>query len=203
MTTHSGRFDSVKVIVGLGNPGKKYVGTRHNIGFDVVVVLAERFSADRWKSGFEAETTEINIGGERVFLAAPQTYMNLSGRSVRAIVKFFKVDLNDLLLVHDDMNLPTGQLRIRGSGSAGGQKGLQNTIDQLGTSDFARLRIGVGRPPSGVVSSNYVLQKFMKSEMPIMQECVDRSASAVECWVRNGVDATMNQYNQSLPANEN
>ncbi|QDT34386.1 aminoacyl-tRNA hydrolase [Thalassoglobus polymorphus] len=189
----------MKIVVGLGNPGKKYVGTRHNIGFDVLAVLAQRFSADRWKSSFEAEVTDIQIGSERVVLVAPQTFMNLSGRSVRAVVKFYKVSHSELLLVHDDMNLPTGRLRLRGTGSAGGQKGLQNTIDQLGTSDFARLRVGVGRPPGKMDAANYVLQKFSKSEFSKMEHCVERAASAVECWVQDGVEKAMNEFNQTAP----
>ncbi len=187
----------MKIVVGLGNPGKKYAGTRHNIGFDVLVALSERFSADRWRTSFEAETTEIQIGSERIQLVAPQTFMNLSGRSVRSIVNFYKISLADLLLVHDDMNLPTGRLRLRSSGSAGGQKGLQNTIDQLGTSDFARLRVGVGRPPSGVDATNYVLHKFSKAERLKMEECVSRAASAVECWVEEGVEQAMNLFNRA------
>lgn len=187
----------MKVVVGLGNPGKKYQGTRHNIGFEVLLGLAERFSAGSWRSNFEAECTEIQIGTDKVLLLAPQTYMNLSGRSVRAMVNFYKLPLKDLLLVHDDMNLPTGRLRLRASGSAGGQKGLQNTIDQLGTSDFARLRVGVGRPSEGVSVVNHVLQTFTKAERLIMEECVGQAASAVECWVQAGVDKAMNLFNQS------
>lgn len=186
----------MKIVVGLGNPGNKYAGTRHNVGFDVIGVLAQRFFADRGKINFEAETTEIQVGEERVLLAAPQTYMNLSGRSVRAMVNFYKISLADLLLVHDDMNLPLGRLRLRGSGSAGGQKGLQNTIDQLGSSDFARLRIGVGRPPGKMDAADFVLQKFRKSEVETVEDCVSRAASAVECWVRNGLEQAMNLYNQ-------
>jgi peptidyl-tRNA hydrolase, PTH1 family len=187
----------VKVVVGLGNPGRKYVGTRHNIGFDVVVLLAGRFSADRWRTRFEAETTEIEIGGERVLLAAPQTYMNLSGRSVRSIINFFKLPLSDLLLICDDMNLPCGRLRLRKSGSAGGQKGLKNTIDQLGSEQFARLRIGIGRPPEGMDSSRYVLQSYSKAEREIMEETAHRAADAVETWVREGIEPAMNRFNRS------
>ncbi|MBT5020065.1 MAG: aminoacyl-tRNA hydrolase [Planctomicrobium sp.] len=187
----------MKIVVGLGNPGKKYQGTRHNIGFDVLVGLAERFSAGSWRSSFEAEVTEIQVGSEKVLLLAPQTFMNLSGRSVRAVVNFYKLPIKDLLLVHDDINLPTGRLRLRGSGSAGGQKGLQNTIDQLGTSDFARLRIGVDRPSENVSVVNHVLQTFTKAERIIIEECVGRAASAVECWVNEGVNQAMNTFNQT------
>lgn len=186
----------MKIVVGLGNPGRKYVGTRHNVGFDVLVVLAERFSAEKWRPGFEAEVTEIQIGSERLLLVAPQTFMNLSGRSVRAVVNFYKVPLQQILLIHDDINLPTGRLRLRASGSAGGQKGLQNTIDQLGSREFPRLKIGVGRPPAGQDVSSYVLQKFSKTEWPLMEECVHRAASAVETWCSAGIEQAMNEYNR-------
>lgn len=186
----------MKVVVGLGNPGRKYVGTRHNIGFDVVALLAGRFSAEGWRTRFEAETTEIQIGGERVLLAAPQTYMNVSGRSVRSIVNFFKLPLSDLLLICDDMNLPSGRLRLRKSGSAGGQKGLQNSINQLGSDKFARLRIGIGRPPEGMDPSRYVLQSYSKAERKVMEEAAHRAADAVETWVRDGIDPAMNRFNR-------
>ncbi|MEW4487843.1 aminoacyl-tRNA hydrolase [Thalassoglobus sp. JC818] len=196
------KVEAVKVIVGLGNPGKKYVGTRHNIGFEALIAFAGRFGETNWKTKFDAETAEVLAGTERVFLAAPQTYMNLSGRSVRKIVDFFQVDLSDLLLVHDDMNLETGRLRIRASGSAGGQKGLQNTIDQLGSNEFARLRIGIGRPPQGISGANFVLQRFAKSEIPDMEECLARSVSAMETWALQGADAAMNAFNQSSQKDE-
>lgn len=187
----------MKIVVGLGNPGKKYEGTRHNVGFDVLLALFQRFAADRWRSSFEAEVTEVQVSGERVLLVAPQTYMNLSGRSVRSVVSFYKTPLSELLLVHDDINLETGRLRIRSSGSSGGQKGLQNAIDQLGTADFSRLRVGVGRPSEGGNVVDHVLQKFTKAERIIMESCVDRAASAVEAWVREGVDKAMNLFNPS------
>lgn len=187
----------VKIVVGLGNPGRKYAGTRHNVGFEVLLILAQRFGAGSWRTRFEAEVNEIQVGGQRVLLAAPQTYMNLSGRSVRAIVDFHKADLSELLLICDDMNLPCGRLRLRKSGSAGGQKGLKNTIDQLGSEDFARLRIGVGRPPEGVDPANYVLQRFSKSELSDVEQAVARAASAVETWLTDGIDAAMNAFNRA------
>lgn len=187
----------MKFVVGLGNPGRKYVGTRHNVGFEVLLVLADRFAAGRWRTRFEAEVNEIEVSGERVLLVAPQTYMNLSGRSVQAIVNFHQADLSNLLLVCDDMNLPCGRLRLRPSGSAGGQKGLKNTIDQLGSQEFARLRIGVGRPPAGIDPANHVLQRFSQSEMKEMEQVVSRAASAVECWVSSGVETAMNTFNRA------
>lgn len=190
----------MKVVVGLGNPGKKYAGTRHNVGFQVLEILSRRHSAPAWRKGFEAEVTEISFGGNRVLLVAPQTYMNLSGRSVKGVVHFYKCSLNDLIVISDDLNLPAGQLRLRQSGSAGGQKGLQNIIEQLGTNEFARLRIGIGRPPEGMDSANYVLQKFTSREQAEMERAVDRAADAVEMWTSAGMDVTMNRFNRSPDA---
>jgi len=190
----------VKIIVGLGNPGRKYAGTRHNIGFEVVRVLAERNAGERWRSRFEAETTEIQVRGERLLLVAPQTFMNLSGRSVRSVVDFFKTPLADLLIICDDLNLDCGRLRIRASGSAGGQKGIQNIIDQLGTPEFPRLRIGIGRPDGGVSTVNYVLQTFAKQERPMMDQAVDRAELAVETWVSEGIEVAMTKFNRSAEA---
>lgn len=187
----------MKIVVGLGNPGRKYSGTRHNVGFDVLEELASRHAAERWRNRFEAETTEIQIGDERVLLVAPQTYMNLSGRCVKNVMEFFKLPLADLLVVCDDLNLPCGRLRIRRSGTAGGQKGLKNTIDQLGTTEFTRLRIGIGRPDDGQDVVNYVLQPFTKAERSAMDETIQKAASAVETWVREGSDAAMNKFNRA------
>jgi PTH1 family peptidyl-tRNA hydrolase len=192
----------VKVVVGLGNPGRKYAGTRHNVGFDVLNVLAERHAGERWRSRFEAETSEILLGTERVLLVAPQTYMNLSGRSVRSVVDFFKIPLADLLVISDDLNLDVGRLRLRPSGSAGGQKGLQNIIDRLGTTEFPRLRIGIGRPREGMDTVNYVLQTFAKSERPVVDQAIDRAEMAVESWVNEGIEAAMTKFNRSDGAAE-
>ncbi len=192
----------MKVVVGLGNPGRKYAGTRHNVGFDVLNVLAERHAGERWRSRFEAETSEILLGTERVLLVAPQTYMNLSGRSVRSVVDFFKIPLADLLVISDDLNLDVGRLRLRPSGSAGGQKGLQNIIDRLGTTEFPRLRIGIGRPREGMDTVNYVLQTFAKSERPVVDQAIDRAEMAVESWVNEGIEAAMTKFNRSDGAAE-
>lgn len=185
----------MRLVAGLGNPGRRYAGTRHNVGFDVLEELARRFSAPPSKLKFEAELTEIVIGDERVLLAAPQTFMNLSGRSVRAIVDFYKLPFDAVLVVSDDLNLPVGQLRLRGAGSAGGQKGLKNIIDQFGTENVPRLRIGIDRPPGGRDATDYVLQKFSRSERELIDEAVRRAADGVELWVKQGLNAAMNQIN--------
>jgi PTH1 family peptidyl-tRNA hydrolase len=189
----------MKLVVGLGNPGRKYAGTRHNVGFDVVALLARRFNAPAPRSDFQAEVTEAAIHGERALLAAPQTYMNLSGRSVRQIVDFYKLPLDQLLIVCDDLNLPPGRLRLRASGSAGGQKGLQNIIEHLGTEDFPRLRLGIGRPPPQIDAVDYVLMRFPTEERELIARAVEQAADAVDVWVRVGTSAAMNQVNAARP----
>ena len=192
----------MRIVVGLGNPGKEYQGTRHNIGFELLAELGRRFAAPRAKQKFEAELAEILVGNERVALLAPQTYMNLSGRSVRKAIDFYQLAAADLLVVCDDLNLSVGRLRMRRSGSAGGQKGLLNIIQQLGTPDVPRLRIGIGAAPAGRDAANYVLAKFSKSEQEAMQAAVQTAASAVECWVQDGLDAAMNRYNAVADSRE-
>ncbi len=188
----------MKLIVGLGNPGDKYKGTRHNIGFDVLDELAKRYAtASRWQKKFEARVVEVQLGESKALLVAPQTFMNLSGRSVRTVMGFYKLTLSDLLLICDDMNLPVGHLRLRANGSAGGQNGLKDTIQQLGSSEFARLRFGVGRPSEGVDAVHHVLQPFSKTEQEIVEVGISKAANAVNAWVNDGIDSAMNQFNQT------
>jgi PTH1 family peptidyl-tRNA hydrolase len=185
----------LKLIVGLGNPGRKYAGTRHNVGYDVIAELVKRTSAGTSKLRFESEFWEANIAGEKVLLACPVTYMNLSGRAIQQILAFFKLTPEDLVVICDDLNLPAGKLRLRKSGTAGGQKGLQNTIDQLGTTDFARLRIGIDRPPGQMAASDYVLAKIRPEDKEVLESAVWKAADAVESIVKTGVDLTMNTVN--------
>jgi len=187
----------LKIIAGLGNPGKKYLGTRHNVGFEVLEELGRHWNVSGWRSRFEAEVAEAQFQGQRLLLLLPQTYMNLSGRSIRSAVDFYKVALPDVLVVCDDLNLETGRLRLKGSGTAGGQNGLKNIIAQLGTTEFARLRVGIGRPPEGMDAVQHVLQAFARSERPIMQEAVYRAARAVESWATQGLAAAMNTFNRA------
>ena len=184
----------MKVVAGLGNPGKKYAGTRHNIGFVVVEACAKLAGDAEWRKRFDSQCSEVRIGSETVLLVCPQTFMNLSGAAIRLILGFYKLSPDDLLVVCDDMNLPAGKLRLRAEGTAGGQKGLQNTIDQLGTTRFARLRFGVGRPPEFMDSSDYVLGRFGKDETEV-ESAVSRAAEAVRLWVEQGVAAAMNRVN--------
>jgi len=190
----------MKVVVGLCNPGSEYQGTRHNVGFLALEELLRRQESSgvgfsRSGSRFEAVMAEIRIGTETVRLVAPQTYMNLSGRSVRKVVDFYHLPPDDLLVVCDDLNLDTGRLRLRSSGSAGGQKGLHDIINRLGTDDFCRLRIGIGRPPGRMDAADYVLRKFRKNEQELIDQAVVLAADAVELWVHDGIEATMNRYN--------
>ena len=185
----------MKVLVGLGNPGKKYEGTRHNVGFEVVAELAYRHGATKPKLKFEAEIAEVALAGQKLLLVAPQTYMNASGRSVRQLADFYQIAANDLLVACDDINLKLGQLRIRRSGSSGGQKGLENIIQHMGTQGVPRLRIGVDKPAPGRDSAEYVLERFRKSELATIDTAVRRAADAVATWVAEGLDQTMNRYN--------
>jgi peptidyl-tRNA hydrolase, PTH1 family len=185
----------MKLVVGLGNPGPKYAGTRHNVGFDVLDRLSAAAPGSTVWTKFEAELCSVSIGSEKVLLAAPQTYMNLSGRAVRSLMDFYKLAASDLLVVCDDLNLEPGRLRLRGSGTAGGQKGLQNIIQHLGTQEFARLRIGIGRPPGRMDAAAYVLQKFAAQERELMEVVVAQAADGVGLWVRQGIEAAMNRLN--------
>lgn len=185
----------MKLIVGLGNPGPQYAGTRHNVGFDVLQVLGQRLNVDRWKSQFEAEIADGRIGDERVLLLAPTTYMNLSGRAVKSHLVFHKVTAADVLVICDDLNLPSGKLRLRASGTAGGQKGLQNIVDQLGTPQVPRLRIGIGRPAPPIDPSDYVLGRFSAEERSGIDAACQSAADAVELWVKHGLAAAMNKFN--------
>ncbi len=185
----------MKLVVGLGNPGRKYAGTRHNVGFDVLDELSRRASAPAPRSSMDALVADAQLAGERVLLAAPQTFMNLSGRSVRQMIDFYKLPLDDLLVVCDDLNLPCGKLRLRKSGSAGGQKGLQSIIQQLGTEDFPRLRIGIDRPPPRMDSAAYVLARFSAHEREDIERAILVAADGVEFWLREGAEAAMNRIN--------
>jgi PTH1 family peptidyl-tRNA hydrolase len=185
----------MKLVVGLGNPGRKYEATRHNVGFAVLGVLARRHSAAATRFAFHAETADVQIGSERVLLLCPQTYMNRSGKSVVAARDFYKLENQDLLVVCDDFNLPLGRLRARARGSAGGQRGLEDIIRALGSEEFCRLRVGIGQPPSGRDPADYVLSRFREEEREEIELAVQRAADAVEVWVTRGIDECMNRFN--------
>jgi PTH1 family peptidyl-tRNA hydrolase len=185
----------MKVVVGLGNPGKEYDGTRHNVGFEVLALIAQRFDVGRPKAKFKAEVAEVSIKNQKTILLSPLTYMNLSGQSVRAALDFYKLPVSDVLVICDDINLEVARLRFRPSGSAGGQNGLKNIIQQLGCQDFGRLRVGVGKTPPNWNASDFVLGKFGADERSEMDLGISRAANAVEAWIEHGIEAAMNQFN--------
>lgn len=185
----------MKLIVGLGNPGVRYRGTRHNLGFEVVEALARRRGVAFAKSRAEALVAEAP-GDPLVVLAKPLTYMNRSGAAVRALVEAYQLPLPDLLVVADDVNLPVGHVRARARGSAGGHHGLESIIEALGTEEFARLRIGVGREEGPL--EDYVLARFTREERELIGDAIARAADAVELFVAEGIDRVMNVYNRRV-----
>ena len=188
----------MKLIVGLGNPGRKYAGTRHNVGFDALDVLAERHRLD-WESGpAEALIAKWRIGG--ALLAKPLTFMNLSGHPVGELLRFFKIDPGDLLVIVDDVALDVGRLRARPSGSAGGHNGLKSIIGALGTEDFARVRVGIGRGDARRDLADHVLAKFDPQERTEVAEAVGRAADAAELFVTEGIGPVMNRFNRKEDA---
>jgi peptidyl-tRNA hydrolase, PTH1 family len=185
----------MKLVVGLGNPGRRYEGTRHNIGYLVLAELARRHGVSPVKTRFHGEVVEAELGGQKALLLSPTTFMNLSGVSVQEAVGFYKLPNEDLLVLCDDLNLPVGKLRLRSRGSAGGQKGLDDIIGRLGTDEFSRLRVGIGAAPAGWDWANYVLSKFTPGELPVIRQAVESAAEAVAVWAREGIEICMNQYN--------
>ena len=193
----------MKLIVGLGNPGDSYVDSRHNIGFSVIKALSKRHKVvlkrDR---GTFSLSGRVTIELHAVILAMPLTFMNLSGSAVKDLLKKHKVSVEDLLVVLDDLDLELGRLRIRAFGSSGGHRGLTSIIEALGTSEFARLRIGVGRPPRHVEASEYVLLPFRRSERAAVTESIDRAVACCEHWTDAGITGTMNIFNKEKKADE-
>jgi PTH1 family peptidyl-tRNA hydrolase len=185
----------MKIVAGLGNPGPKYDRTRHNVGYRVIEELSQRLAAGKPRLRFDATLAEGNLGDEKVLLAAPQTYMNESGRSVQQLIDFYGLQLSDLLVVCDDFNLELARLRMRSGGSAGGQKGLADIIRKLATEEFPRLRIGIGRPPEQMDAADFVLSKFKRSEQNTIDDAVVRAAEGVELWIRSGIAPAMNRIN--------
>lgn len=192
----------MKIVVGLGNPGSKYAATRHNIGFDVVDYLAAGPGVGGFRSAFQSEAAEFTEGGEKVLLVKPQTFMNLSGRAVRAVLDFYKLTPADLLVICDDYNLPLGKLRVRAKGSHGGQNGLRNIQEQLGTDEYPRLRMGIGQPAPGE-AVDFVLTRFKPGERAAVEEAVANAAAGVLVWVRQGLPACMNRVNGPEPGTDN
>ena len=184
----------MRIVVGLGNPGREYADTRHNIGFMVLAELARRNSAKAERSRFRAELTEYFMNGEKIILVAPQTYMNLSGVAVNQVVNWYRVPIEQMLVIYDEIDLPLGQLRMRETGSAGGHNGLKSIIQELGTNKITRLRVGIGRGPGTAVA--HVLSRFNPMEQQAVPDLITRAADAVELWIKEGSIAAMNAVNQ-------
>ena len=183
------------LIVGLGNPGDQYRHTRHNFGFMVIDRLAEKLAVSLKKVKFKALLAETKLDGQALILAKPRTFMNDSGRAVGPLLRFFKVPPDHLLIVHDDLDLPLGSLRLRPTGSSGGQRGVASIIATLGTQDFPRLRLGISRPPGQMDPVAYVLQNFTPAEAELKEMVLNQAADAALTFIREGMQAAMNQYN--------
>jgi peptidyl-tRNA hydrolase, PTH1 family len=190
------------LIIGLGNPGREYRQTRHNVGFMLLDRLAEKLNVRfvRMRSRAlvaSAIYTPKKAGSSdyKIILAKPQTFMNLSGQAVQGLIHFYKLPLSNLIVAHDDLDLPSGTIRIRPDGGSAGQKGMSSILERLGTDDFARIRLGIGRPPGQLQAPDYVLQEFSKSDLAIISDTLDRSVDAVLTFVTFGLDVAMNTYN--------
>ena len=185
----------MKLIVGLGNPSQKYEGTRHNVGFTVIDVLAEEYHITVNSNHYKALCGKGWIAGESVLLAKPLTYMNLSGESVRPLADYYKVEPEDILIIYDDISLEPGKIRVRAKGSAGGHNGMKSIIQHLGTEAFPRVRLGIGEKPAQMDLADYVLGHFNKEEQALMKEAAQTAVEAVTCYIEHGIAETMNRYN--------
>jgi peptidyl-tRNA hydrolase, PTH1 family len=185
----------VKLIVGLGNPGKPYEGTRHNIGFEVIESLANKFSIRLDSAKFKGLYGVGSVNGEKLLLLKPLTYMNLSGESIRAVMDYYQIEKENLVVIYDDLDLPVGRIRLRQKGSAGGHNGIKSTISHLGTQEFNRIRVGIDRPRNGMSISDYVLSRFTKEEQEEMKKVVITCSDAIENWLENPFLQVMNRYN--------
>ena len=183
------------LIIGLGNPGREYKDTRHNIGFMLIDHIAVRLDARGMKLQSKAIVTSGRYEDRKVILAKPQTYMNLSGQSIQGLLHFYKIPIENLIVAHDDLDLPFGTIRIRPSGGPGGQRGMASTIERLGTKDFPRLRMGIGRPPGRMDPKDYVLQNFSKDDFTLIPDILNKSADAALTFITKGLNAAMNKFN--------
>lgn len=185
------------MIVGLGNPGKDYENTRHNMGWMALDALAKRYNLRYDETQFKAVFAKTTLQGRRVLLVKPQTYMNLSGQAVQPLASFYKVPPERILVVQDDMDIEFGTLRLRASGSAGGQKGLKDILNRMGTQDIARLRLGISRPPGKMPARAWVLQQFRGDDAIDAATAADRAADAIETWLASGIEIAMSSHNNT------
>lgn len=195
--TRHGAHDSptnIKLIVGLGNPGRQYVHSRHNVGFMIADAFAHAHHLDFARKKFNAEIAEGNVGDARVMIVKPQTFMNLSGEAVGKLYAFYKIAPADLIVVYDDLDLPLGKMRMRPKGGAGGHHGMESIISRIGTSEFPRLRVGIGRPhPDSDV--DHVLGNFAGDERKLMDETFASAVEAIDAWLAQGILIAMNKFN--------
>lgn len=186
----------MKCIVGLGNPGRKYRKTRHNIGFMVIDELLQRH---QWKlnhTKFNGDYAIEHINGEKVIILQPQTFMNLSGDAIRPLIDYYNIDVQDVLVVYDDLDLPIGKIRLRQKGGHGGHNGIRSCLDHLGQKDFKRLRVGIGRPTTAQAVVDYVLGKFSKRDQEDVDYSIQKATDACEAWLEKPFDSVMNEFNQ-------
>ena len=195
-------MEPMHVVVGLGNPGSDYAKTRHNAGFLLVEKLAAQWKSN-WASErkFLARIAKAERSGKKVLLCEPQTFMNLSGESVSALASFYQVPLVNILVAVDDADLPFGEIRLRPGGGSGGHHGLESVTQHLGSKEYARLRIGIGRKNDARAIAGYVLEKFDASENELLEKILDRAANQVECWLAHGLQKAMNQFNGAVSPN--
>lgn len=185
----------MKLFIGLGNPGKQYEKTRHNIGFEVIDELAKHWNIPLDQAKFQGLYGMGMVQGEKVYLLKPMTYMNLSGQSIRALIDYFQIDIEDIVVIYDDLDIPVGRIRLRQKGSAGGHNGIKSTIAHLGTQDFDRIRIGIDRPVKGANIADYVLGKFSKEDQENLVPVVKRCVEACEKRIGMPFLQVMNDYN--------
>lgn len=185
----------MKLIIGLGNPGKQYEQTRHNVGFMVIDKLSKELSIPLDRNKFNGIYGIGHISGEKIILLKPLTYMNLSGECIRPLMDYYEINDDELVVIYDDLDLPVGKIRLRSKGSAGGHNGIKSMILHLATQEFNRIRVGIDRPQNGMKISDYVLGRFTKEEEPGIIEAIDRSANACEKWLSTSFIQVMNEYN--------
>jgi peptidyl-tRNA hydrolase, PTH1 family len=187
------------LIIGLGNPGREYRETRHNVGFMLLDRLTVKLNARFTRLQSKALVASANYRERRIILAKPQTFMNLSGQSVQGLIHFYKLPLENLLVAHDDLDLPVGTIRIRPDGGSAGQKGMTSILERLGTNEFARIRLGIGHPPGQMQAPDYVLQEFSNADLTVISETLNRAAEAALTWVTDGLEMAMNKFNGIVP----
>jgi peptidyl-tRNA hydrolase, PTH1 family len=187
--------EKMKLIVGLGNPGRQYEETRHNVGFKVIDELSDQLHIPLDKAKFNGVFGQGMVNGEKVLLLKPLTYMNLSGESIRPLMDYYDILVEDILVVYDELDIPVGKIRLREKGSAGGHNGMKSIIQHLGTQEFKRIRIGINRPTNGMKIADYVLGRFPAEELQDIKDAIQKSAEAAEKWVSTSFLQVMNEFN--------